>query len=293
MKATRKRTKMGGILLEQFDPFRSPSWRWDRAGMIARGECAADDRLDPIMREAVALRSRLAGQDRPSLRRRTTKASAALEKALQLHQENGLQRWMLEAYLVTGLSDEQVANRCKLTASIVSWYEAVFFRVRDRLDAQDYIGGRIIGPGRWRGFREDELNRLWMTFGYFGGPILLDAFIDTFRASWRPGQPMTTAVYFQEGSKASLEMQAVIAAHSIPVNEHTDRAFVELRLAEVEAGQSSVGGYAQGDWQKHLIVQLWRQGTIALEKRQPLKVAPKPPAEKADERTRARTTPVA
>jgi hypothetical protein len=55
--------------------------------------------------------------------------------------------WEARARILAGQSDEGVAARCRLAPETVHWFEARHFRVRDRLDAADWVAARVIGPG--------------------------------------------------------------------------------------------------------------------------------------------------
>jgi hypothetical protein len=87
--------------------------------------------------------------------------------AADVFEANGEARWAVEAALLARLSDEQSGSKVGLASATVGMYEAVFFDVRARLDAADWItwhvfggpGGPFADPGslwRWAGYTLGE-----------------------------------------------------------------------------------------------------------------------------------------
>jgi hypothetical protein len=76
---------------------------------------------------------------------------------------------------VAGQCDEAITGHCGFTSNTVHLFEKLHFNVRDRLDATDWAAVRVIGPGLWRGFTQQELGKIWMSIAFFGGPLALDA----------------------------------------------------------------------------------------------------------------------
>jgi hypothetical protein len=122
-----------------------------------------------------------------------------------------------------------------------------------------WVTNTILGDGVRNGFRDNQLDRLWMTFGFHGGVPVVDAVVDIFYSSWRPGEPATIGVYFRDGCQIPLEMQAVIAAYSIPVTEETNRKSQEIhaRLPEIEAMMRPGQAKAAMDQLRRDTVRLW------------------------------------
>jgi hypothetical protein len=86
-------------------------------------------------------------------------------------------RWALEARLLTREPLETIAAKSGLATEVVEAYEALFFQVRDHLQARDYILLQVIGPRAARGPRSYELDVLWKLLAYHGGPLLLDVML--------------------------------------------------------------------------------------------------------------------
>ncbi len=54
--------------------------------------------------------------------------------------------WTVKAALLAGESDAQISRRTRVPASVVRLFEGLFFHVRDKLQAQDYIEAHALRP---------------------------------------------------------------------------------------------------------------------------------------------------
>ena len=141
---------------------------------------------------------------------------AAIEAAHELAQLADPRRWQIEARLVGGQSDAEIAAICGLTPDVISWFEALHFSVRRSLRAWAYILKHCVGPGRWIGFRADELAQFWRWATLAAGPLLLDRLIDTFHAVRKPNEAPTLAVYLRQDAAVALDLQAFVASAVLP-----------------------------------------------------------------------------
>lgn len=96
------------------------------------------------------------------------------------------ERAILEARLLAREDDESIAAKSSMTPMTVNLYEALFFNVRDRLDASDSI---YLAALRFRGERgpdgqpsAHELHQAIKAFAYNGGPLILEDIVSTL--SW-------------------------------------------------------------------------------------------------------------
>jgi hypothetical protein len=90
--------------------------------------------------------------------------------AHQLYQSETPSRWEVEARLLAGQTDNEIALSTGLPPAVVAAFERFFFDVRDRLAAGDYILFGVIGYDVVGGFREGDLRTLWAYFAYSAGP---------------------------------------------------------------------------------------------------------------------------
>ncbi len=213
-----------------FDPFCPPNWRWERAVQLAE---KATQRLngvnDPAIPPAVEF---ILAKEKKS-RRKATAVDHALEKAFALHQEDSPLQWEVRARLVAGQSDDEIAARCRLQSSVVKWYADLFYDVRPRLKAMDWMVRMVLGFRGTAGFQKHDVGPYWALLALSGGSIVLDHFVDLFHRAWRPGEPPTLAVYLCK--EVPLDAQGDIALRLLP--PEADAWFHEfhLRLMEAEA----------------------------------------------------------
>jgi hypothetical protein len=199
----------------QVDPDCPPDYGDQDAGHLIDGQKTqwADD-ADPIVTEYADFLQMMRGNE--SDQHQAKKLWPAISMARNIAQHNDLRRWELEARILTGQSDEDIAARLGLPPEVVGMYEALFFSVRHCLDAYLYIAEQVIGPGRWQGFRNEEVGSLWAACGYFGGVAVLDALVAAFYAAWKPNQPVALSVYFQPG--VDRDIQAFVAGSVLPIS---------------------------------------------------------------------------
>lgn len=159
------------------NPSRPLDWRWMRAQFLAstgrRGSPRKDD-ADTLAAAYLRAQARCRDDaDRARLEGRWPDIVAAE----RLFAEWGLGPGEVCARILAGQSDAEIAEHCDMSDGAVHWFESLFFCVRDRLGATDWIVARALGPGLGLGYRREDLAGVWMAFGYFGGPAVLDAVI--------------------------------------------------------------------------------------------------------------------
>lgn len=207
------------------DPFAGPAWRWDLAGEIAGGKVPRQP-IDAVTKAAVALRESLA-KGEPGMRLSPRAVSTQLAEAYRIYEEDGLLRAKLEAYVLTGLSDAEVAARLDLRPKVVTVYTKVFFDVRDSLSAGDWLMLRVVGMHHVTGFRNYQLRSFWAWCAVAGGPLVVDTLVRTFQNAWQPGDPACLSVYLQPG--VPLRLQGVVAAAVLPACPQAHVAFLRFQ----------------------------------------------------------------
>jgi hypothetical protein len=98
-----------------------------------------------------------------------------LAAAHDLQEAGGPRLWEVQARLLAGQEDAAIADRCELPPGVVGRFERVFFNVRPRLQARDWIRLRAILPeARPPGRPRPDPGAAWRSLGYHGGPRVLD-----------------------------------------------------------------------------------------------------------------------
>lgn len=105
--------------------------------------------------------------------------------ANQLHEEPCPLTWEIEARLLAGQSDEQIADKLDLPTDVVAGYVAAFFDFRSGLDRDTwlflYAVQGPITPG-------EELTEgdIWRLVAWLYGPVGVDLIIDDYRGRTDP-----------------------------------------------------------------------------------------------------------
>lgn len=107
----------------------------------------------------------------------------------------------IEAMLLAGMSDEEIASKANTEPPAVEWYEAVFFNVRPRLKKNIWILNHVLVPAVDR-FADAEAAKTAETpgtpfrappvvkphfdmtlkfFAYFGGPVICEYMLSKFK----------------------------------------------------------------------------------------------------------------
>jgi hypothetical protein len=181
------------------DPHRDPAWRWHRA---AAGLALKADRATATARgyrrDWEACRT---DADRAALAARRPAVAAAHGV---YRDPAGRLRTALEARVLAGEPAADVARKAGLSLAAVGAYEALFFDVRDRCAAVDFVVQRVIGPpDRW-----EAAVRL---LAYLGGPAVADEVL-TGPAGARPQGAEGVADFLTDRAAAALRAGAAGAA---------------------------------------------------------------------------------
>ncbi len=107
------------------------------------------------------------------LTRRHRSCWHTIRTAWQLARTDGPSRWAVEAMILAGQSDAQIAVAEQLTDVVVDCYTHLFFDVRQRLRYHAYILSQVLDvDAPWTG---RDVGRVWGWFAYIGGPVVLQA----------------------------------------------------------------------------------------------------------------------
>jgi hypothetical protein len=232
------------------NPLRAPHWRWLRAVQIDAGGRRASRKLDGEegfiwVRRALRLKrhfERAAGRAEPLY--------ALLERDPDLFWAHSIwtkdkapTRWAIEARVLAGQSDEEIAHRAATSPAIVNAYVNTFFDVRSVLDRDDYVLNVILADAVSRGVQERQYDLLWKLLAYRGGPHVLDATINRFAKTEVPKDANAVSGFFQEFAINTMKYKAAIAALTVQANTHTQMQLIDsfVKYVEIEKNSESAG----------------------------------------------------
>lgn len=161
------------VYYQTHNPFRTPDWRWQRAHQLHTSGATLSRRRDDIETITAARFLAVSTGGRPT-KTPSAHACAAIAGARAFQEEGTTSTWEIQARLLAGQTDNEIAPMFRVEPETIQWFEALFFNVRDHLHHRDWIAARVLGPGLRRGFRPDELGKVWQAFAYFGGIKVLE-----------------------------------------------------------------------------------------------------------------------
>lgn len=220
---------------------RFPHWRWARACEIDAGGQKTTRQLDGPegfnwIRRALRTKRHI---ERAAGRQDALYAAMLRDKEMfWAHsiwaEEKNQMRWALEARVLAGETDEEIADKIGSEPGIVNAFINVFFDVRGKLRFQDYVQGVIMADAVTRGLNERHYDLLWKMMALQGGPFALDATINRGPSVTKPTSADEAGVFFQDFAVNTMKYKAAIAAATIPVNSHTQLPLIEAFVKYVE-----------------------------------------------------------
>jgi hypothetical protein len=223
------------------NPRRAPHWRWLRAVQIDGGGQKATRSFDGEQGFAWIRRATRLKRHYDRAGNRPDKMYALMLRDSDLFwahamwvDEKAPTRWGLEARVLAGETDEQIAAKIGSTPEIVAAYVSTFFDVREKMQHQDYVINVILGDAVSRGLQERHYDLLWKMLGYQGGPHVLDAVINRFISISKPEGPDAVAGFFQDTAINSMKYKAALATLTVQINTHTQLPLIDSFVKYVE-----------------------------------------------------------
>ena len=198
--------------LVKADPFALPSWRWDVAEQLCNQLGLKVVPEDQVTRDAL---SYLKTGDRQKF--------PEIDISYQIFKEDGLRRAELEARILVGQSDSEIAGLCKLTPAVVQVYADLFFCVRDIPGGSDWKLKHAVGKPHFHGYQDHNLRQMWNWFGLTGQTEVLNWVIKSYHDELKPGDEPTLSVYLRPSASVDLRVQALIAELIPPILQPHNR----------------------------------------------------------------------
>ncbi len=217
--------------------FRSPAWRIFRADYRREHGLLPDPRIDDGWVEIA--RKLLSASDA------CDRSGAATEArfAFAVWQAGRTLQWLLEAQLLTPRPFEEIAALCSLTEPVVEAYHHLFFDVRSRPEATDWVMARAVRSGPLNNFAGPQPAGLWKFAAFTGGPLVLDVVVAVTLNRPLPGWLRETFVTHPVLEEQRIRLKAKLAIAALTVGSaHQLGSLLELsaqlRGLEVAAGLS-------------------------------------------------------
>lgn len=222
-------------------PLRAPHWKWLRAQEIDAGGQKATRAIDGedgftwIRRASRLKRHYERAQNKPSA------IYALLIRDKDLFWAHSIwladkkpTRWGIEARVLAGETDAEIAEKIGTETEVISAYVNVFFDVRDKLRNLDYVQNVIMADSVTRGLQERHYDLLWKLLGYKGGAHVLDAVIGRGTSVERPESSDSVGTFFQDFAISSMKYKAALASLTVQINTHTQLPLIESFVKYVE-----------------------------------------------------------
>lgn len=228
----------------KFNSRRPLSWRFDRITSLLEARPKAlpsDPRVDD---KYICLGRRFLGKllgtnDREEQADLFPK-NPGLFLAYELYQDADQERaQFVQACILSGMSDEDAAERCGEMPATIDWYEAMFYNVRDRLNSRFWVTKNCLGPAAER-FLDDH-GRQFTTkmFGYFVGPKMLDMMISGFDPTkrWREMEDLSSVLDVHAAD--TIRRRSASSAMTVEINRFNVMELLGAHLKLMELAQSA------------------------------------------------------
>lgn len=258
--------------LQQFNPCGEPDWRHRRVMELVnkplsdgkpRRTSLYDDEIVRVYRKFMQSyrkgdqegRLRFLMLHNPAL----FMAHYMFERSASGNQADADMALLIEARLLAGQTNQEIANLAGTHPDVIEWYSLLFFDVRPRLEHRDWIVTRVLVPalirspasggyGSRAGVEDEEgdqpidsvnvfghsfLDGSCKYFAYYGGPAVLDAILGGER---RLATPDTAISVLDDFFKRQMRIKAIQAIARMPINRYNVGLLQEnyLRIIELE-----------------------------------------------------------
>jgi len=167
----------------------------------------------------------------------------AIHQAYELHTlpPSDLNRHILEARLLSGQTDDEIANSCSISPEAISLYERLFYNVRDRLDKIDYIVANALGQVFQGGLGDYNPTLLMKYFAYFAGPLMLSMVLTGFSRRRSVTTDDEVLGYLDSQIEHNWKLQTLAMSTSLQPGRFTVRDIIEgyTQLKTLEVRQTS------------------------------------------------------
>jgi hypothetical protein len=206
--------------------------------------------IDPLVARLADFVRAEAGRGKRRRPAEATPDQLAWQEAAALRNGPTPVRVEVEARLLAGQSDAEVAAACGPSGPAVAWYEAAFFNVRDRLGSVDWVFTEVIDTT----FPANDDGPVLRWFAYTGGSKSLALALAVIRG--RPLPPAVTATFrhdpHYEGQRLRFLVWLNIALLRAKTYSELAALFhVYVEAQQLDATRFDVPRALRGDLRRH------------------------------------------
>lgn len=253
---------------QKYNPFRTPSWRTDRALELVQHRpeplrCSRK-RDDEYIREYRSFLLKYFRCHTDDGRANLSSGNPGLFYAHVMHHHPDTeQRAIIQARLLAGLDNEQIAKYWHTLPETIEWYERLFFNVRDRLDAHDWVVKAVLGTAANRisvgdgRLTDNQRDMTYKLFAFFGGPLIFDVILSGFSAGNMPSRQTECDEWFETTFARLLTNRATQHARVFEVNKYNVMQLMEITCAIIGGRRAErEGGGPQNEVERNIEVML-------------------------------------
>jgi hypothetical protein len=206
--------------IQRDNPFRRPTWRWDRANdLVDSGRYYSRRRDDTATGIAVGYLRDLARCRSARRLERVLDRYQHLHRARQVWEHSGGERLEIETRILARESDVAIAFEMDLPPSTIQAYRDVFFHVDDRIEATHYILFQVVGL---QPATPPPARLLMQASAYMRGPLVIEPWL-RFLAGETGADDLTT-----DAGRLRAEIELHVAVNALPETPETSQKLAEL-----------------------------------------------------------------
>ena len=263
-------------VLQKHSPVRPLNWRQQRARVLVSGtgpyELAAEDAPTLAYARYLSRLREATLDDSEEFFDQLYWENPGIMYADVLHRhKDPMFPAMLEARVLANMSNTEIAAKLGTIPTTIRDYEAVFFNVRDRLDASDWIVRSITSPlavategGRSFELRNREVSLKF--FAYYGGPLALDLVAYGMQKRAFPTTRQDASDWFDQSYGELLRAKTTVGLREMDTNRYNIIQLLALYNEFSQRVKNEAGG-PQTAYETHLEVLLnnvqWLPGPTA------------------------------
>lgn len=198
---------------QQVNPWRRPTWRWERAEHLVRAGRYVSRKRDDIPTAIAVNYIREINRSVSELRlERVRDRFQHLAQAHDIWQAAGAERLEVETRILARQTDVEIGLEMALPAPTVQAYRDIFFHVDDRIGASSFIQFQVI---KVHPSRPPTPIQLMQMCAYVHGPHVIEPWLEILRDS-HGSRDLSSAA-----GRMAESLDLMVSVHSLPADSDT------------------------------------------------------------------------